>query len=87
MKVMRAHQVEAISRLRKSYSAGKRRPILQLPTGAGKTVIAANLIRTAREKGNKVLFIVDAISLIDQTLEAFMTRASIALASFRLTTL
>lgn len=71
MKVMRAHQVEAISRLRKSYSAGKRRPILQLPTGAGKTVIAANLIRTAREKGNKVLFIVDAISLIDQTLEAF----------------
>jgi len=71
MKVMRPHQTEAISRLRKSFSAGKKRPILQLPTGAGKTVIAADIIRTSRDKGNKVLFIVDAISLIDQTIEAF----------------
>lgn len=45
--------------------------MLKLATGAGKTVIAAAIVRGAREKGKRVLFVVDAISLIDQTVEAF----------------
>lgn len=45
--------------------------MLCLSTGAGKTVIAAALIRMAREKNNRVTFVIDALSLIDQTVQAF----------------
>jgi superfamily II DNA or RNA helicase len=59
--------------LRASVGKGRRRPMLQAPTGAGKTFIAAMIIRGAREKNPsiRIVFIVDAISLIDQTVQAF----------------
>ena len=68
---LRPYQSEAIDRLRASLAAGKRRPVLQLPTGGGKTVIAGEIIRLAREKEKRVAFCVPALSLIDQTLESF----------------
>jgi superfamily II DNA or RNA helicase len=71
MKELRPHQERAISLLRESLGKGKRRPILQLPTGAGKTVIAANIIRKARERGKRVCFAVPATSLVDQTVVEF----------------
>lgn len=71
MKSLRDHQSNAINQLRVSLARGNKRPMLQLPTGAGKTVIAANIIRMAREKGNRVIFCVNAISLVDQTVKAF----------------
>jgi superfamily II DNA or RNA helicase len=72
-KALRPHQERSISLLRQSLSKGHRRPVLQLPTGAGKTLLAANIIRMAREKDRRVAFVVPAISLIDQTVEAFMS--------------
>lgn len=71
MKALREHQETAISSLRESLRSGKKRPMLQLATGAGKTVIAAAIIRMAREKGKRCTFVVDAVSLIDQTVKAF----------------
>lgn len=71
IKSLRPHQERAITMLRQSLSGGKRRPIMQLPTGAGKTVIAAAIVDGARRKGNRVLFVVPSISLIDQTVQAF----------------
>lgn len=71
MKQLRPHQEKSITRLRASLGEGKRRPLLQLPTGAGKTFVAANIIRMARGKGNRVCFCVPAISLIDQTVREF----------------
>lgn len=70
-KTPRPHQNLAFAMLRRSIMAGRRRPMLQLATGAGKTVIAAMITESARAKSNRVLFIVDAISLVDQTVEAF----------------
>lgn len=72
-KALRPHQERAIGLLRASYRQGRKRPILQLPTGAGKTFVAAAIFRSARERNPNVrlLFIVDAVSLIDQTVEAF----------------
>lgn len=69
--ILRTHQTTAITMLRSSLARGSRRPMLQLATGAGKTVIAAEIIRMARAKGNRCLFVVDALSLIDQTVQAF----------------
>jgi superfamily II DNA or RNA helicase len=52
--------------------------MLQLPTGAGKTVIAANIIRRARAKGKRVAFAVSALSLIDQTVAAFEAEGTVS---------
>lgn len=71
MKKPRPHQVRAITLLKDAARRGRRRPILKAPTGAGKTFVAALVVRSALEKSKRVLFIVDAISLIDQTVEAF----------------
>lgn len=57
--------------LRGSIKSGKRRPMLQIATGGGKTFIAALITESARSRGKRIVFIVDAISLIDQTVEAF----------------
>ncbi len=68
---LRPHQVKAIQSLRSSLARGKRRPMLQAPTGFGKTILAAAIVDGALKKNNRVLFTVPSISLIDQTVESF----------------
>jgi len=68
---LRDYQDLAIQHVRRSLSGGRKRPVLQMPTGAGKTIAAAAIVNMAQEKGKKVLFCVPAISLIDQTVERF----------------
>lgn len=68
---LRPHQVDAITMLKRSMLAGNRRIVVQLPTGAGKTRTAAEIVNGALAKGNRVCFTVPAITLIDQTVEAF----------------
>ena len=68
---LRTYQDQAIQLLRQSLGMGKKRPVVMAPTGAGKTVIAASIIRMAREKGKKVIFCVPMLSLIDQTVKRF----------------
>ncbi|MER8170563.1 DEAD/DEAH box helicase family protein, partial [Acinetobacter baumannii] len=61
---LRPHQVVMLDRLRSSLIAGRRRPMVQAPTGSGKTVLAGAIVKGARAKGKRVLFVVPAISLI-----------------------
>jgi DNA repair protein RadD len=70
LRPLRPHQETALSALRHSLMTDHRRVLLQLPTGAGKTVVAANIIRRALAKGKRVAFVVPALSLIDQTVAA-----------------
>lgn len=70
-KPLRPHQQTALSMLRHSLGRGNRRVVVQMPTGAGKTRTAAEIVNGALRKGNRVAFTVPAISLIDQTVEAF----------------
>ena len=63
------HQSQAIEMLRRSLRSGKRRPVLQAPTGFGKTRLAAAVGALAKNK--RVIFTVPALSLVDQTVEAF----------------
>lgn len=69
--VLRDYQKDAIAKLRHSLAKGHKRPVVQMPTGAGKTIAAAEIVRLARQKGNRVLFCVPSISLIDQTVQKF----------------
>lgn len=68
---LRDYQTGAIDRLRESLRFGHKRPVVMAPTGAGKTVIAAEIINMALNKGNKVIFCVPMLSLIDQTVDRF----------------
>jgi DNA repair protein RadD len=68
---LRVHQEQALEALRRSPTAGRTRPMLQAPTGFGKTLTAAHIIRRALDKGKRVAFTVPAVSLIDQTVAAF----------------
>lgn len=68
---LRPHQVDGIAMLRRALAAGKKRPVLQMPTGAGKTILAAAIVEGARAKRNTVVFTVPAIELVDQTVAAF----------------
>jgi DNA repair protein RadD len=68
---LRPHQQTALAMLKCSLMAGNKRTVCQLPTGAGKTRLAAEIVNGALAKGNTVAFTVPAISLIDQTVDSF----------------
>ena len=69
--MLRDYQIQALNELRSCMKAGKKRIVMQLPTGAGKTVMAAQIVNMARAKQKRVIFCVPAISLVDQTVERF----------------
>jgi len=64
---LRPYQERAIEALRRSYTSGRRAPCLVLPTGSGKTVIAATIISGAQARGNRALFVAPRRELIQQT--------------------
>lgn len=64
---LRDYQLDAVQSLRDGVRQGMRRQVLVAPTGAGKTVIASHLLREADRKGSYALFLVDRVSLVDQT--------------------
>ena len=65
------HQERALTALKQTVAQGVRRIVLQSPTGSGKTKLAAAIVEGAIRKGNRMAFVVPAISLVDQTVEAF----------------
>jgi DNA repair protein RadD len=71
LRPLRPYQDRAIAELRASLASGKKRPMLQLPTGSGKTLMSAHIVQGALGKGRRVAFVVPALSLIDQTVAAF----------------
>lgn len=70
-KELRPHQVKALDMLRSSFGKGNRRTVLQMPTGAGKTVTAAKIMEGSLAKGKKVMFTVPRISLVNQAVGEF----------------
>ena len=64
-------QIEAIRNLEKSLAANKRRALIQMATGSGKTYTAVNFVyRLIKLSGaRRVLFLVDRGNLGDQTLK------------------
>lgn len=72
---LRSYQAQAIysarAALAHAQAHGKRRSVLLVaPTGAGKTRIAAEIIRLAVERGKRTLFLAHRTELIDQAYDA-----------------
>ena len=71
---LRPYQHGAIENLRTSIFNGNKRVLLQAATGAGKTIIACEMIRLAMMKAKRVIFIAHRKEIINQTsgkLDAF----------------
>ena len=64
--ILRQYQSDAIGKLRFQLAAGKRKGVLIAPTGAGKTVMASEIIHGAERKGTRTLFLAHRKELIDQ---------------------
>ena len=71
---LRRYQINALDEVSKQFDReGKRRFLLEMATGTGKTLLCAALIRRflATRNAERVLFIVDRIELAKQTMEDF----------------
>ena len=71
MQELREYQKRGEHELRQSFANGKRKPVLVLPTGSGKTTTASDLTRKAVLKNNKVLFVVHRQELVYQARDRF----------------
>ena len=73
LRFLRYYQVEAIKAVQKSVSEGKKRFLLEMATGTGKTLTAAALIKLFYRTGNarRILFLVDRLELEDQAKKDF----------------
>lgn len=69
--ILRDYQRNSIEKIRESFLRGNKRVVLQLPTGSGKTALAADILYNTLFKGKKALFIADMISLVEQTSNVF----------------
>jgi len=72
LKPLHDDQLKGLEMVKDALRKGFKRPILQMPTGAGKTVLAAHVAAGALEKHKRLTFVVPAISLVDQTFERFV---------------
>jgi DNA repair protein RadD len=64
---LRPYQSQAVQDLRLAYRDGARAPLLVLPTGGGKTIILAEVLRSLAQRGRTGLVLVHRRELIAQT--------------------
>lgn len=73
LRFLRYYQVEAIQAVQKAVSKGKKRFLLEMATGTGKTLTSAAIIKLFYRTGNarRVLFLVDRLELEEQARKDF----------------
>jgi type I restriction enzyme R subunit len=73
LRFLRYYQVEAVQAVQKAVSQGKKRFLLEMATGTGKTLTSAAIIKLFYRTGNarRVLFLVDRLELEEQTRKDF----------------
>lgn len=75
--ILRPYQEELITGARNHFRAGRRRVLIQLCTGGGKTALTARMLRTAVGKGKRVWFCCHRRELVAQ-ISAALKREGIA---------
>ena len=68
---LRKYQSDILNDIRKTYKQGYKAPCLVLPCGGGKSVLAAEMAKSATLKGNRVLFLVHRKELCEQIESTF----------------
>lgn len=68
---LRDYQVEIIRKTRALMKEGKKSILIQSPTGSGKTLLTAHMVKTAADKGMGSWFICHRRELVRQSMKAF----------------
>lgn len=68
---LRPYQNEMIAEARRRMQKGVRSILLQSPTGSGKTVLTAHMLKTAADKGMASWFVVHRRELVKQSIRTF----------------
>lgn len=69
--MLRPYQIDLVNRARANFVRGLKSQILALPTGGGKTMLTASMIKSSLAKGKSALFIVHRRELVEQSANAF----------------
>src|ERR1700694_3387648 len=69
--LLHPHPAALVERIAEAIDEGSHHIVAQAATGFGKTIVAATLAKRECDKRRRTLFIVPALSLIDQTVEKF----------------
>jgi DNA repair protein RadD len=70
---LRCDQAELIKNIDDLIEGGCRRIVGQAPTGFGKTLVAAHRLKRLHDSGQRAMFTVPALSLVDQTVQRFVS--------------
>jgi len=65
---LRPYQQDQVRLLRESFAKGHKRVILASPTGSGKSLVMAEMVRLSYEKGSRVLLLTHRMELFRSTL-------------------
>lgn len=65
-KTPRPYQLDGINQVSKCFAEGKKRVIVNMQTGAGKTLLSLEMAKRACAKGKRVLFVADRRLLVEQ---------------------
>lgn len=65
MAQLRPYQAALLRDIEDAFAEGERRLVVQVPTGGGKTILAAELVRRLHRR---VLYVVPSVEILDQTL-------------------
>ena len=76
------HQNAAIREFVDHLRAGRKRVLVSLPTGSGKSEVAAKLAKMCSEQGKQVVFTAPKIVLVEQTLQVFANRFGLPIYEF-----
>lgn len=68
---LRDYQEAAIDQVQVEYARGNKQALLCMPTGAGKTLTAAEMLGRSYRKGKTMLWLTDRAELAEQASEAF----------------
>lgn len=71
MIALRPYQTQALDGCRAAYAAGHRGVLLQMPTGAGKTMTASTVVHGAAAKRNPVWWLCHRRELVEQASQTF----------------
>lgn len=66
---LREYQTEAKNKVYRAFKSGVKRVMLQLPTGAGKTILFTSIVRDAVERKKRAWVLVHRKELIEQTVQ------------------
>lgn len=74
MTELRPYQKEGISKIFDCWRNGKRSVLFQMPTGTGKTVLFAEIVKRGFDNSRKILIVVHRKELIEQITEKLTAR-------------